>query len=109
MLLFAYGSLQLDTVQLANFGRLLEGAPDFAPGYRLSTIMIDDPAVVAASGSAEHRIIAASGDPRDEVAGTVFEIGAAELAAADAYEVADYTRVEITLRSGRAAWAYVQA
>ncbi|WP_281280720.1 hypothetical protein [Falsirhodobacter xinxiangensis] len=39
----------------------------------------------------------------------VFRITAAELAAADAYEVADYKRVEVALTSGRKAWVYVQA
>jgi hypothetical protein len=32
-----------------------------------------------------------------------------ELAAADAYEVADYKRVSVTLASGLTAWVYVQA
>jgi gamma-glutamylcyclotransferase (GGCT)/AIG2-like uncharacterized protein YtfP len=43
----------------------------------------------------------------DEVAGMVFEITAEELAAADRYEVADYTRVNVTLKSGLRAWVYV--
>jgi hypothetical protein len=34
---------------------------------------------------------------------------ASELTAADAYEVSDYRRVEILLKSGRRAWAYVKA
>ena len=34
---------------------------------------------------------------------------AEQLDAADAYEVGDYKRVEVALRSGRAAWAYVKA
>ena len=41
--------------------------------------------------------------------GTVFEITAAELQAADEYEVEDYTRIEVPLRSGGAAWVYVFA
>jgi hypothetical protein len=39
----------------------------------------------------------------------VFEITAAELAAADRYEVADYKRVEVVLCSGLKAWVYVKA
>ena len=39
----------------------------------------------------------------------VFEITADELAAADAYEVADYKRVEIMLLSGKKAWVYIKA
>src|SRR5689334_5312839 len=34
-LLFAYGTLQQEAVQLATFGRRLEGVEDALPGYRL--------------------------------------------------------------------------
>jgi hypothetical protein len=37
----------------------------------------------------------------------VFTISATELAAADEYEVDDYTRVAVPLWSGRQAWVYV--
>jgi hypothetical protein len=43
------------------------------------------------------------------VPGTLFLITEAELAAADAYEVSDYKRIEVSLRSGRRAWVYVRA
>jgi hypothetical protein len=43
------------------------------------------------------------------VDGTVFAITAAELAAADDYEVDDYARVLVPLRSGRRAWVYALA
>lgn len=33
----------------------------------------------------------------------------AELAAADRYEVAEYTRRQLTLKSGARAWVYVRA
>ena len=39
----------------------------------------------------------------------VFRISADELAAADHYEVADYVRVQVRLKSGRDAWVYVKA
>jgi gamma-glutamylcyclotransferase (GGCT)/AIG2-like uncharacterized protein YtfP len=45
----------------------------------------------------------------DEVAGMVFEITAQELTAADRYEVSEYARVQVTLRSGVQAWVYVGA
>jgi gamma-glutamylcyclotransferase (GGCT)/AIG2-like uncharacterized protein YtfP len=41
------------------------------------------------------------------VTGMVFEITAEELTAADRYEVAQYSRVEVTLKSGVQAWVYV--
>jgi gamma-glutamylcyclotransferase (GGCT)/AIG2-like uncharacterized protein YtfP len=41
------------------------------------------------------------------VEGTVFTVSAAELAAADEYEVDVYTRIAVPLRSGQQAWVYV--
>lgn len=109
ILLFAYGTLQQEDVQLANFGRRLAGEPDAAVGYVVQSIRIDDAAVIATSGSAVHKIIVATGEAGDAVDGTVFRITPDELAAADAYEVEAYTRTEIALRSGRRAFAYVKA
>ena len=107
--LFSYGTLRQDDVQIASFGRLLNGTDDALPGYRRSMIEITDPYVIAKSGSNFHPIVAASDIPTDHVSGTVFEITQAELAAADAYEVSDYKRVLARLRSGREAWVYVKA
>jgi gamma-glutamylcyclotransferase (GGCT)/AIG2-like uncharacterized protein YtfP len=106
ILLFAYGTLQDKAVQMANFGRLLSGRPDSLPGYTLSPIAIDDLAVVALSGKSQH-MIAKRGNTGDQVTGVVFEITAEELAAADRYEVAEYTRVLVTLKSGVKSWVYV--
>ncbi|WP_283135220.1 gamma-glutamylcyclotransferase family protein [Rhizohabitans arisaemae] len=107
--LFSYGTLQDPAVQQANFGRLLHGRPDALPGYRSTLVEIVDPEVLAVSGLAHHPIVHATGDPADTVTGTVFDISAAELAAADAYEVDDYTRVQVRLASGLDAWVYVKA
>jgi Gamma-glutamyl cyclotransferase, AIG2-like len=108
VLLFSYGTLRDSAVQMANFGRLLPGRADSLPGYSLLPIAINDPAVVALSGKSQH-MIAKRGAADDEVTGVVFEITAAELAAADRYEVADYTRVLVTLKSGVKSWVYVGA
>jgi len=107
--LFSYGTLQLESVQLSSFGRVLRGAGDVMPGFRRSTIVITDPEVIKASGTHVHPIVAKSDDPADEVSGTVFEITKAELAAADEYEVSDYERVRVRLKSGLEAWVYVKA
>jgi hypothetical protein len=107
--LFSYGTLQLESVQIASFGRLLDGRPDAMPGYRKDMLEITDPAVVATSGERFHPIVSPSGNPRDEVAGQVFRITAGELAAADRYEVADYRRIEVVLKSGTTAWVYIKA
>ncbi|MCZ8182471.1 MAG: gamma-glutamylcyclotransferase [Beijerinckiaceae bacterium] len=107
--LFSYGTLQLPQVQLSQFGRLLAGQPDILPGYRKAMVEIADPAVIAASGERFHPILLRTGLELDEVTGTVFQITAEELAAADAYEVSDYRRVAARLRSGLEAWVYVKA
>ena len=103
--LFSYGTLQQQNVQLATFGRLLEGRPDSLPGFALAPLPITDPHVIATSGAAVHTIAVATGDPADVIAGVVFSLTPAELAAADAYEVDAYARVEVRLGSG--AWAFV--
>ncbi|HEY1969456.1 MAG TPA: gamma-glutamylcyclotransferase family protein [Pseudonocardia sp.] len=105
--LFSYGTLRQREVQLANFGRELVGHPDSLPGYSSTLVEITDPEVVAVSGSAWHPIVAPSDDPAASVPGTVFEITAEELLAADEYEVDDYARVEVTMASGVRAWVYL--
>jgi hypothetical protein len=109
VLLFSYGTLQDPAVQLASFGRELAGSSDALPGYSTSLIAIRDQAVVAKSGKSHHAIAERSGNLSDQVPGMVFRITPEELMAADRYEVSDYTRVEVTLRSGLRAWAYVRA
>jgi hypothetical protein len=109
VLLFSYGTLQDKAVQMANFGRELTGSPDSLPGYSTALIAIRDPAVVATSGKTHHSIAQRSANLTDEVPGTVFKITAEELAAADRYEVSEYTRVCETLTSGARAWVYVRA
>jgi gamma-glutamylcyclotransferase (GGCT)/AIG2-like uncharacterized protein YtfP len=106
--LFSYGTLQQDEVQLASFGRLLQGAPDALVGWKQEMVEITDPDVLAKSGKRHHPIVMPGGEA-DRVPGTVFEITAEELAAADRYEVADYKRVATKLASGLTAWVYVKA
>jgi len=108
-LLFSYGTLQQDAVQLSTFGRQLAGSRDELMGYTLSQFRIDDSDVVAISGKTHHPMATYCGDPRSRIAGTVFEISDDELAHADRYEVSAYTRVLGDLASGRKAWAYVDA
>ena len=106
-LLFSYGTLQLLEVQLDTFGRELTGQPDALVGFVLEQLKITDPKVLASSGQEYHPILRRSGESSDQVVGTVFTISAAELAAADRYEVADYQRVATRLLSGQMAWVYV--
>lgn len=109
ILLFSYGTLQLAQVQLSSFGRLLDGEDDAMIGYRTEMIEITDPDVLRESGQRFHPLVVSSETADDEVKGKVFRITAKELAAADAYEVSDYRRIEVPLKSGRHAWVYVKA
>ncbi|HEY1773582.1 MAG TPA: gamma-glutamylcyclotransferase family protein [Gammaproteobacteria bacterium] len=106
--LFSYGTLQQESVQLANFGRKLKGRADVVVGWRLAAVQISDPKVLALSGLSVHKIMV-PGEPMDEVDGVVFDITPEELKAADSYETADYKRVKVTLRSGSETWVYVAA
>ena len=105
--LFSYGTLRQPEVQTANFGRLLEGRADALVGFALSWIEITDAEVVALSGSDRHPLVTATGNLADTVEGIAFKVTEAEIAAADAYEVDDYVRVETVLASGVTAFVYV--
>ena len=107
-LLFAYGTLQTETVQVSLFGRRLDGRADALVGYRLRMVRIEDQEFVNTSGTANHRNLEFTGDPDDFVEGTVFTITQSELEQADAYEPDGYKRVLVQLRSGVNAWVYLQ-
>ncbi|MCH8616959.1 gamma-glutamylcyclotransferase [Sphingomonas sp. SM33] len=106
-LLFSYGTLQQPEVQRANYGRLLDGAPDALVGYRLEALAITDPEIVRVSGKAVHTIARYTGDPSDRIEGIRFELTEAELAATDRYEVDAYARADVILESGAHAFVYV--
>ena len=61
--LFSYGTLQQREVQIANYGRQLDGEPDALIGYRLEQLAIDDPKVVEVSGKPAPPAILATGYP----------------------------------------------
>jgi hypothetical protein len=109
VLLFSYGTLQDPAVQIANFGRRLEGTPDILTGFEVGEVEITDPEVIAESGLTHHLILRRSADGSGGVAGTVFTLTDGELAAADHYEAEDYARVSVRLVSGLDAWVYVAA
>lgn len=96
-------------MQLKLFGRLVDTDPDVLPAFRVDVVAITDPEVVATSGLSEHSILHRTGDLADVIEGAVLRLTPDELAAADAYEVNDYQRIEVSLRSGRRAWVYVAA
>lgn len=107
--LFSYGTLQLEAVQMATFGRLLTGTSDALPGFEQVKLKIEDPAVIAVSATAEHTIARFTGRASDVLTGTVFCVTADDIANADKYEVDACERIAVTLRSGVRAWMYADA
>jgi gamma-glutamylcyclotransferase (GGCT)/AIG2-like uncharacterized protein YtfP len=105
--LFSYGTLQKSKVQLESFGRELIGKKDIITGFKLKKIEIKDPIVLNISEERFHSILVYSGNDLDQVKGTVYEISSSELLDADDYEVDDYKRVNVVLKSGINSWIYI--
>ena len=109
-LLFSYGALQQEEVQLKTFGRKLKGEKDLLVGYEPGLVQIMDPEVAARLGRTHHDNVKATGDDWSNVQGTAFEITDAELELADKFEAPfEYQRVAGPLASGKEAWFYVHA
>jgi gamma-glutamylcyclotransferase (GGCT)/AIG2-like uncharacterized protein YtfP len=107
-LLFSYGTLQQEDVQLATFGRRLAGSRDALAGFEPARVTIEDAATVRAIGRTFHANVRPAADRDSRVPGTVFEISDAELARADEFEAAfSYRRIAAPLASGVSAWVYV--
>jgi len=107
-LLFSYGTLQQEDVQLATFGRRLSGRQDELVAYESSRVKIADQRIVAETGMTHYANVAFNGRPDSRIRGVVLEVTDAELAAADDYEAdADYKRIVVTLASGKDAWVYL--
>ena len=104
--LFSYGTLQLKNVQKETFGRNLVGEKDILLGYKLESLKIKDPSVLEISEIKTHPIIRFTGIDQDIVQGSVFEVTSDELIEADNYEVEDYKRIEVILKSGIKSWVY---
>ncbi len=108
-LLFSYGTLQLESVQIQSFGRLLKGELDVLKGFKIEQLQIKDKSVLAKSQQEFHPIAVQTNNYGDTVEGMIFEISDLELAQADQYEVADYKRIECVFQSGKKAWVYVKS
>jgi hypothetical protein len=107
-LLFSYGTLQNEQVQIETFGRLLKGEKDSLIGYELKMVEITDPEVLRKSEQKFHPIIEFSGNKNNEVEGMLFEVTDEEIANADDYEVDDYKRIETSFKSGKVGFIYVK-
>jgi gamma-glutamyl AIG2-like cyclotransferase len=108
-LLFSYGTLQLEAVQIATFGRTLAGTSDALPGFELVSLEIEDQKVIAISGKSHHTMASFTGRASDVISGMVFTVTPGELQNADQYEVPAVKRVAAVLQSGVRAWVYVDA
>ena len=107
-LLFSYGTLQHEEVQLSTFGRKLAGEKDLLTGYEPSLVKIPDPEVAKQLKKLHHDNVRQTGDDWSSVQGTVFEVTDAELTLADTFEARyNYKRVMVPLASGHEAWVYV--
>ncbi|MEQ1921352.1 MAG: gamma-glutamylcyclotransferase family protein [Pyrinomonadaceae bacterium] len=104
--LFSYGTLQKAEVQLKLFGRLLNGSADSLEGFKTSEVEITDAAFLSKGEQSIQLTIVASGG--DQIDGTVFEVSSDELTHAEKYEPAEYSRVVVTLISGKRAWLYLK-
>lgn len=105
--LFSYGTLQLESVQIENYGRILLGVKDSLLGYKLDKLKITDAEVLKKSGKEFHPIARKTDSLDDKIDGTIYEITDEELSASDKYEVSDYKRVLETFASGKKAWVYI--
>ncbi|MFJ6479482.1 MULTISPECIES: GDSL-type esterase/lipase family protein [unclassified Streptomyces] len=105
--LFSFGTLMEERVQNALFGGAVPTSPASLAGYTTRPLKITDPAVIAASGLDVHLILERRLGA--SVEGAVLHLTDRELAAADAYEVDDYTRRRVVLSSGESTWAYLDA
>jgi hypothetical protein len=107
--LFSYGTLRDPAVQVAQFGRRLDGRADALPGFARGRVPVDDDEGRAA-GLTHYENAIPSARADDRVDGVAFEVTEDELLRADDYEApAGYTRHEVTLASGTRAWVYVAA
>jgi hypothetical protein len=107
-LLFSYGSLQQEEVQVSTFGRKLDGEKDLLIGYEPSLVKIADPEVAKRLKKLHHDNVSKTGDEWSNVQGTVFEVTDEELAKADTFEAQYlYKRMIVPLASGKDAWVYV--
>src|SRR5947208_682083 len=108
-LIFSYGTLQEEKVQLSTFSRLLKGENDELPGVEKSLVRIENQDYVGATGRRDYDNLTFNGRDDSRVSGSIFEITDAELAAADEYERdAGYRRVTVKLASGKTAWVYLR-
>jgi gamma-glutamylcyclotransferase (GGCT)/AIG2-like uncharacterized protein YtfP len=96
-LLFTYGTLRDPKIQTEVIGRLVNGTRDVLLGYTTSTIKLRGiiyPILVP--------------EKNGVIEGEVLRVTTEELPKIDDYETDAYRRVKVKLKSGTAAWVYLQ-
>lgn len=73
-LLFSYGPLQQEAVQLATVGRRLNGHRNKLVGFVPSLVKIEDAALAERLGRTHHADAALVGDRKSRVPGMAFEV-----------------------------------
>ena len=101
--IFSYGTLQSKEIQMQVFNKLLTGTPDQLLGYKLKDLKIEEE-----FGMTDYFVAIPSENSSDNINGIVFDISELDLAKADLFESNAYKRVEITLKSGKTAWIYIE-
>ncbi len=96
--LFTYGTLRDPATQQRLLGRALgSGSSDILRGFRLAKL------------TGIHQVYSIlQPQPGSTVAGTLYEVTAAELARLDDYEGDAYQRISVTLVSKARAWVYCE-
>lgn len=95
--LFVYGTLIDKKVQEKVIGRKLSGIPNSLPGYKKSTVVIDNityPILIPHQNG--------------HIKGQVLELTEDELKKVDTYETDVYRRIGVNLSDGMKAWVYVK-
>jgi hypothetical protein len=108
-LLFSYGTLRDEAVQMSLFGRRLASQSDHLLAYVQSPMVVNDPQPAVTTGTADHTILTPSAVADAKVAGTALEVTEAELDITDQYEPVEYRRVIAMPATGRHTWVYVDA
>lgn len=104
--IFSYGTLQQKDVQNELLGRSLQGTPFTITGFAIKDIVIQDQAVIDLSGKRIHPGLVKTGQPTDQVSGTLFMVTPQELQAMDHYEVSDYQRLSV-IDGDQTFWVYI--
>lgn len=96
-LLFTYGTLQEKEVQLGVFSRTLTGMDDELTHYQISKTKV----------SGQYPTLEFTNEKEHRIKGKVYVLAPTELERADRYEGEAYKRIQVTLASGKKAWAYI--